>query len=82
MKIGKYIVNVLYAVDQLGNALSGGDPDETISSRLGKMKADYGGVIPWRFPLARIIDKVLNDIDPNHSIDAIEKDEGKDALLR
>jgi hypothetical protein len=35
----------------------------------------------WRYPLARIINKVLGDIDPNHSIDAIEEDEGKDGLL-
>jgi len=28
--------NTLIAVDQLGNAITFGDPDETISSRLGK----------------------------------------------
>jgi hypothetical protein len=41
----------------------------------------HGGAIPWRYPLAQIIDKALEDIDPNQSIDAIEEDEGKDGLL-
>ena len=36
--IFKYFLNVLIGVDQLGNTILGGDPDETISSRLGKMK--------------------------------------------
>lgn len=32
----QYILNVLVAVDQLGNALLGGCPDETVSARLGR----------------------------------------------
>lgn len=32
----KYLYNILIGIDQLVNALLGGDPDETISSRLGK----------------------------------------------
>jgi len=80
-KIGKYIVNCLIGVDQLGNALLGGDPDETISSRLGKIKRHHNGVIPWYRPLSKIIDLGLDKIDPNHSIDSIEYDEGKNALL-
>jgi len=77
----KWIVNILIGVDQLGNALLMGDPDETISSRLGKMKLHYGGVIPWYRPLSKIVDYGLDKIDPNHSIDAIEHDEGKDEVL-
>lgn len=80
--IGKYILNVLIGLDQLGNAVSGGDPDETISSRLGRMKVAHGGTIPWRFPLAKVIDHVLDDIDPGHCQDAIEEEEGKDAVLQ
>jgi len=34
--IGKYLLNILISIDQLGNTFAGGDPDETISSRLGK----------------------------------------------
>ena len=32
----KYVWNILIAIDQFFNALFGGDPDETISSRAGK----------------------------------------------
>jgi len=50
-------------------------PDETISSRLGKIKVAHGGIIPWRYPIARIMDMGLDIIDPNHSIESIEEDE-------
>ena len=49
--------------------------DETISSRLGKLKRAGKGRIPWRYPLAKVIDAGLEVIDPGHSIDAIEEDE-------
>ena len=78
--IFKYFLNVLISIDQLGNTFLGGDPDETISSRLGKMKKRNNGTIPWKRPLSKIVDWGLDKIDPNHSIDAIEKDEGNDAI--
>ena len=81
MSLGKYLLNFLISIDQLGNTIVGGDPDETISSRLGKLKKKHGGTIPWRRPVAKIIDMGLDKIDKNHSIDAIEADEGKNALL-
>ncbi|WP_302621011.1 hypothetical protein [Cupriavidus taiwanensis] len=34
----RYFWNVLIAIDQFGNALGAGDPDETISSRAGNAK--------------------------------------------
>ena len=77
----KYCLNVLIGLDQFGNAILGGDPDETISSRLGKLKVRHGGNIPWYRPLSKVVDWGLDKIDPNHSIDAIEHDEGKDAVL-
>ena len=80
-KLGKYCLNFLISIDQFGNVLVGGDPDETISSRLGKLKRRYGGKIPWKRPLSKIIDWGLNKIDPGHSTDAIENDEGKNAIL-
>ena len=79
--MNKWIVNILIGIDQLGNALFGGDPDETISSRLGKLKVKHGGKLPWRRPLSKIIDWGLDKIDPNHSVDAIEADEGENAIL-
>ncbi|MFH2012502.1 MAG: hypothetical protein ABIJ37_07390 [Pseudomonadota bacterium] len=77
----KWIFNILISIDQFGNTITGGDPDETISSRLGKIKVKHGGKIPWYRPLSKAIDYALDKIDPNHSIDAIEEDEGKDAIF-
>ena len=74
-------MNILISIDQLGNTLAGGDPDETISSRLGKIKLKYGGSIPWYRPLSKIVDWGLDKIDPGHSVDAIEEDEGSDAIF-
>jgi hypothetical protein len=78
-KFGKWFKNVCIGVDQFANAFWGGDPDETISSRLGKLRRAAGGTIER--PLPRAIDKGLDRIDPGHSIEAIEEDEGKDALV-
>ena len=77
----KWLLNILISIDQLGNTLFGGDPDETISSRLGKLKLRHGGTIPWHRPLSKIVDYGPSTLAPNHSIDAIEEDEGSEALL-
>jgi hypothetical protein len=76
--VGRYVNSVAIGLDQMVQVvmspiMSGkvGDPDETISSRLGRMKLKYGGRIPWWRPLSKIIDLGLDKIDPNHSIDAI-----------
>lgn len=79
---GQYVMNNLIAWDQLWNARTGGSPDETISSRLGKIKRDHNGVIPWSHPVAKVIDAGLDKIDRNHSIDAIEEDEGEEAVIK
>jgi len=68
--IKKYILNILIGIDQLGNALLGGDPDETISSRLGK---NYRGSF-----LEKFVDKIFGD---GHCEGSLEEDEGKDAIL-
>ena len=80
-KVKRYILNIILSLDQMGNSILFGDPDETISSRIGRIKVKWGGQIPrWRF-FTRWTDWVLNRIDPGHSIDAIEPDEGKDGLV-
>lgn len=88
-RIRRYLMNVLIAIDQLGNAAVpwawgtfAGDPDETISSALGKLKEKHGGKIPKRFPIAKFTDWFLDKIDKNHSVDAIEEDEGKNRFFR
>jgi hypothetical protein len=59
--------------DQLINAHTGGDEDETISSRMGKAVEGRTGC--W---FCRVVCKVLHWIDPNHCQDSIERDEGLD----
>lgn len=80
--VGKYFLNILISIDQLGNTFAGGDPDETISSRLGKIKRKHNGKIPWYKPMAKTICYLLCKVDPGHCIDAIEEDEGEDAILK
>lgn len=74
--IKKYAYNVLISIDQLVNTLAGGDPDETISSRVGK---HYKGT--W---LAKLIDWMFSwqDRPGGHCSNAAwwESDEGKDAI--
>jgi len=70
--VKRYLWNLLISIDQLFNTILGGCPDETMSSRMGKhlVKKDS-----W---LSCFICKLLNKIDKNHCIDAIEYDENID----
>jgi hypothetical protein len=73
--MGKWIMNILISVDQFGNAITGGDADETLSSRFGKAKIEgkwWGRFNCWWLDL----------IDKGHCEGAIESDEGKDAILK
>ena len=65
----KYIWNILIALDQLVNALCFGSPDETISSRVGKIRHKNKG--------ADVLCDVLDTIDENHCEESIEWDEGR-----
>lgn len=69
----RYALNLLVAHDQAGNALIGGDPDETISSVLGKRR-NTCRVCGW-------LCQFLHRIDPRHCANSIEPDEGKDSLV-
>jgi hypothetical protein len=64
----RYFWNVLISLDQLANTLAGGDPDETISSRLAKLnrKGNRVGVIGC---------KLLDIVDKGHCERVIELDE-------
>lgn len=68
----RWIRNVLIAVDQLLNAMLGGDPDETISSRCGKRAATCR--------ICGALCYVLDRLDVRHCARSIEPDEGKEAL--
>lgn len=71
----KYLYNILIGIDQLANAILGGDPDETISSRMGKHLARKD------CPICNLLCSLLNKIQPDHCIKAIEPDEGKNATV-
>ena len=73
----KYLRNILISIDQFFNTLAGGDPDMTISARLGR---NYKG--SW---LERFVDwlfKWQNRPDGHcENADWWESDEGKDAII-
>jgi len=64
----RWLHGVAIAIDQLGNALGAGDPDETVSSRMGKAL--------HRSRFSRWACGQLDRVDPGHCVDAIEGDEG------
>ena len=72
-KIGKYFWNILISIDQLVNTIFGGDPDETISSRTGKLRHKR----KW----ARWLTDFLNLFEKDHTKKSIEKDEGKNSVV-
>lgn len=57
-------MHIALAYDQLANATTGGDVDETISSRAGRLKKEGRG---W----ACVLCKVLDWLDKDHCKDAI-----------
>ena len=64
---GHYFFNVINAVDQLGNALAAGNPDETMSSRLSRED-----IIPLLGPIVRA---ALNVIQKDHTTRSNEYDD-------
>jgi hypothetical protein len=73
-RVVEYIWNVLIAFDQFCNALLGGDPDETISSRAGKRQHEQ----KW----AKALCWFLNKLDTDHCLKSIEDDEGKNEIIK
>ena len=68
LKVKRYFWNLLLAIDQLLNTILGGDPDETISSRLAKLarKGNKVGIIGC---------SILDKFDEGHCERVIELDE-------
>lgn len=73
--ISRYCLNLLLSVDQLANTILLGDPDETLSSRIGK-----GSLKGSRFCI--FMAKILGFFDKNHAVKNIEKDEGSDQITK
>jgi hypothetical protein len=68
--VKRYFWNILVSIDQFFNTISGGDPDETISSRMGKHLAKHD------CPFCNFMCKLLNLFQKDHCIKSIEKNEG------
>jgi len=68
----RYFFNLLIALDQLANTLTGGDPDETISSRTGKYVVRGRGWFPCQ--LCKLLDFAFRQKD--HCKNSIEFDRG------
>ncbi len=80
----KYFKNVLISIDQFGNALTGGDPDETISSRLGKLLKEWKAnpSNKGRYLITIYLCKALHIFDKNHCERSVDLTEGKDDIWR
>lgn len=68
-RLGKYVLNFLISVDQFANTLLGGNPDMTISTRLGIW---LQGSNPWKRGVAKVACKALDLLDKDHCKDARE----------
>ena len=85
VKLGRYLLNVLIVIDEVGSTLTGGDPHETISSRLGKAHlGEYGKT--WKVltaPLFYAVDWVALTFfgQKDHCVSAIDPNEGSEASL-
>jgi len=76
-----YLGNFFVAIDQLGNVLAGGNPDNTVSSRVGFYNSSnyVKGDAPWQWKLfEQIIDTAFYPIDgANHCHEAYYNDAGE-----
>lgn len=73
-----YIRNLLIAADQFGNALAGGNPDATVSGRVGfhASTAEGSQRLFWR-SLAKAIDWALLPVDGPHHCWRVSLTEGE-----
>lgn len=77
-----YIANFFVSIDQLGNVIAGGNPDNTVSSRVGyyNQHNSSGEKAPWQW---RLFEKIINfsfwPIDgPGHCHEAFHNDAGEE----
>lgn len=74
--LNKYLKNLFISIDQLINTIFGGDPDMTISARLGRYykKSWVERSVDWLFRWQG------NSSEHCENADWWESDEGKDAI--
>ncbi len=77
-----YLANFFVSIDQLGNVLAGGNPDNTISSRVGYYTEEYykEGKVPLRWTFfKKVINFTFFPIDgPDHCKEAYYNDAGEE----
>lgn len=71
----RYLLNWLILLDQAGNTLAGGSPNETISERAAKARNEGK---EWGCILCRF----LNWINPGHCDNALTSTIGDDAVIK
>lgn len=64
---GKRAMDIILALDRLGNATTGGDGRETISSRIGRLQEEGTAMPKWSIWLGNFLDW----LEPNHCKNAI-----------
>ncbi len=69
-----YAINLFIAGDQMANAILGGNPDMTISGRLGKRLLKGPEGCPWCYLLSGWICRLLDEVDPRHCMKAYRAD--------
>lgn len=79
--LGRWTHNLFISVDQFGNAITGGDPDETISSRLGRLRRAYRHRFFRKRPASAFIANVLDAVFPGHTTKSIEPHRGDKGVL-
>lgn len=75
-----YIKNILISVDQLGNTIAAGNPDATISGRVGYYSNHAIDAVRWYWIMLQfIIDFTFYPVDgPNHCHDSYHREECED----
>ena len=81
-KIWQYFSFLFVSIDQLGNAIAGGNADNTISARVGYYNHHYtfeSNEVPWYWSwFERIINTTFYPVDgPNHCHEAYHNDAGE-----
>lgn len=71
MKISQYFFNVAVGIDQLGNTIIGGAPDETISSRCYRHSDDNRFAAVAR----KVIDFIFSIWEENHCYEAFKSEQ-------
>lgn len=73
--------NVMVTLDCLGNTLTGGDPDETISSRSAKAQAYEQGTSPPSYGWGCRMCSFLAVFQQDHCAKALKRNKGSRAVV-